>query len=127
MISSNMIICHDMNVAFYYSGEGPRETAAHAGAEDGGELPRPVHGRSGVHKGGFSKGGVSNLCIIIIMLLIIAQPRFAKPPFMNSRSPVHRARKFSGVFGTCMGGGFSRPLAAVIECNIHIMTYDHIR
>ena len=39
---------------------------------------------SGVHKRGFSKGGFSNLCVILISLLL--NP-FTKPPFVNSRCP----------------------------------------
>ena len=44
---------------------------------------------SGVLKGRFSKGGFSNLCvimIIIMIIIIIAKPPFTKPPFVNSRS-----------------------------------------
>ena len=37
---------------------------------------------SGVHKGGFSKGGFSNSCVTIMYVL---QTPFTKPPFVNSR------------------------------------------
>ena len=58
----------------YSSDHEPEEPHSLAFASQSAAAPR----RSGVHKGGFSKGGFCNLCVIIIMFVLL------NPPLLNT-------------------------------------------